>query len=316
MVGGRSYDASQFNRATQALRQPGSAFKPFVYLVGIEDGLDPDDKVEDGPVTIEGWSPRNYGGRYFGRVTLREAFARSLNSVAVRLSEGAGRARVAAAARRLGITSALAPHPSIALGASEVTLLELTGAYAAFANRGFGVWPYGIAEIRGPDGEVLYRRTGGGPGRVVAPRAVGQMSELMAATVAWGSGKAADPGRPAAGKTGTSQDFRDAWFVGFTADLVAGVWLGNDDGAPMDRVTGGSLPAALWRRVVARALDGVPPQPLPGGGVAIAEAPVEGKAKGGLIARILRSLGDSLGQSPEPDRGDAAARRRNRRNEP
>jgi penicillin-binding protein 1A len=316
MVGGRSYDASQFNRATQALRQPGSAFKPFVYLVGLEDGLTPDDKVEDGPVTVEGWSPRNYGGRYFGRVTLREAFARSLNSVAVRLSEEAGRGRVAAAARRLGITSDLATHPSIALGTSEVTLLELTGAYAAFANRGFGVWPYGIAEIRGPDGEILYRRTGGGPGRVVAPRAVEQMSELMAATVAWGSGKAADPGRPAAGKTGTSQDFRDAWFVGFTADLVAGVWLGNDDGAPMDQVTGGSLPAALWRRVVARALDGVPPRPLPGGGVAIAEARAKDTGGGGLIARILRSLGDSLGQGLERDTGDAAARRSNRRNEP
>ncbi len=235
-----------------------------------------------------------------------------------RRRSGAGwwRARVADAARRLGITSDLATHPSIALGASEVTLLELTGAYAAFANQGFGVWTYGIAEIRGPDGEVLYRRTGGGPGRVVAPRAVEQMSELMTATVAWGSGKAADPGRPAAGKTGTSQDFRDAWFVGFTADLVAGVWLGNDDGAPMDRVTGGSLPAALWRRVVVRALDGVPPRPLPGGGVAIAEVPAKDTGGGGLIARILRSLGDSLGQGPDRDAGDVAARRRQQRNEP
>ncbi len=140
MVGGRSYDASQFNRATQALRQPGSAFKPFVYLAGLEDGLRPGHKLDDAKVTVEGWSPRNYGGKYFGRVTLREAFARSLNSVAVRISERAGRDRVVAAARRLGITSELAAHPSIALGASEVTLLELTGAYATFANRGHGAW--------------------------------------------------------------------------------------------------------------------------------------------------------------------------------
>ncbi|MEE8500703.1 MAG: PBP1A family penicillin-binding protein [Kiloniellales bacterium] len=314
MVGGRSYDASQFNRASQALRQPGSAFKPFVYLVGLEDGLEPDDTIEDAPITVEGWTPRNYSKRYHGRVSLREAFARSLNSVAVRVSERVGRARVAAAARRLGITSELAVRPSLALGASEVTLLELTGAYAVFANRGHGVWPYGIAEIRGPEGEVLYRRAGGGPGRLMSPGVVDRMTDLMAAVIAWGSGKAADPGRPAAGKTGTSQDFRDAWFVGFSAELVAGVWLGNDDGAPMDRVSGGSLPAALWGRVVARALEGVPPRPLPGGGPALAEAPAEDAAEGGLIGRILRSLGQSLGQGP--DRDAAAPRRRDERNEP
>jgi penicillin-binding protein 1A len=314
MVGGRSYDASQFNRATQALRQPGSAFKPFVYLVGLEDGLDPDDEIEDAPITVEGWTPRNYSARYHGRVSLREAFARSLNSVAVRVSERVGRARVAAAARRLGITSELAVQPSLALGASEVTLLELTGAYAAFANRGYGVWPYGIAEIRGPEGEVLYRRAGGGPGHLVRPRVVDHMTDLMRAVIAGGSGKAANPGRPAAGKTGTSQDFRDAWFVGFSAELVAGVWLGNDDGAPMERVSGGSLPAALWGRVLARALEGVPPRPLPGGGPALAEASAaapEGGA-GGLIGRILRSLGQSLGQQPDRD----PSRRQFERNEP
>ncbi len=294
MVGGRSYGASQFNRATQALRQPGSAFKPFVYLAGLEDGLEPDDQIKDGPITVEGWSPRNYGGRYYGRVTLREAFARSLNSVAVRISERAGRARVAAAARRLGITSDLAMGQSLALGAAEVTLLELTGAYAAFANGGRGAWPYGIEEIRDAGGEILYRRSGGGPGRVVAPRVVDQMTDLMTAVVAWGSGKRANPGRPAAGKTGTSQDFRDAWFVGFTAGLVAGVWIGNDDGAPMEGVTGGSLPAMLWRRVVTRALDGVPARPLPGGGTALATA--EREDRPGLIARILRALGKRRGR--------------------
>ncbi len=306
MVGGRSYDASQFNRATQALRQPGSAFKPFVYLAGLEDGLRPDDALEDAPITVEGWSPGNYGDRYYGRVTLREAFARSLNSVAVRLSERVGRARVAAAARRLGVTSELGTEPSLALGTSEVTLLELSGAYAVFANRGRGVWPYGIEEIRAADGELLYRRSGGGPGRVVAPHVVERMTNLMAAVVAWGSGKRADPQRPAAGKTGTSQEFRDAWFVGFTAELVAGVWLGNDDGAPMAGVTGGSLPATLWRRVMARALEGVAPRPLPGGGVAVATAPA--KDAGGFIARILRSLGGGpeTSRPRRPEEGAAA----------
>ncbi len=306
MVGGRSYDASQFNRATQALRQPGSAFKPFVYLAGIEDGLRPGHKFDDAKVTVEGWSPRNYGRKYAGRVTLREAFARSLNSVAVRVSERAGRDRVVAVARRLGITSKLAAHPSIALGTSEVTLLELTGAYATFANRGRGAWPYGILEVRGPDGELLYARAGGGPGRLVAPDAVEDMTDMMAATISWGTGKAANPGRPAAGKTGTSQDFRDAWFVGFTAEVVAGVWLGNDDGAPMDRVSGGSLPAALWGRVVARALQSVPSRPLPGGGAEIAmipAAPAEKPGEVGLIARVLRAL-TQFGQSNSQPDGD------------
>ena len=303
MVGGRSYSVSQFNRATQALRQPGSAFKPFVYLAGLEDGLRPGDKLLDAKITIEGWSPRNYGRKYLGEVTLREAFARSLNSVAVRVSEAAGRDRVVAAARRLGITSKLAARPAIALGASEVTLLELTGAYATFANRGHGAWPYGILEVRGPEGELLYGRAGGGPGRLVAPRAVEDMTDMMTAAVAWGSGKAANPGRPAAGKTGTSQDFRDAWFIGYTAEVVAGVWLGNDDGAAMDRVSGGSLPAALWGRVVARTLDGAPPRRLPGGGTAVAAAGDSTRdaddGVGGLISRLLRALGQGSPQSAD-----------------
>ena len=311
MVGGRDYDASQFNRATQALRQPGSAFKPFVYLTALEHGYSPDQRMMDAPIQVRGWRPSNYGGRYYGEVTLREAFARSLNTAAVRLNEAVGAAQTAAVARRLGITSDLALHPSIALGASEVTLLELTGAYAVFANKGFGVLPYGIDEIRGPDGALLYRRAGGGPGRVVQPAEVDQMTNLMTATVAWGSGKAANPGRPAAGKTGTSQDFRDAWFVGFTADFVAGVWLGNDDGGPTKNVTGGSLPARLWQRIMVRALEGVPPRNLPGGGVAVAD---RGSAAldevGGFISRILRSLGRDTDETRQADTpGDAAARK-------
>jgi penicillin-binding protein 1A len=305
MVGGRDYGTSQFNRVTQALRQPGSAFKPFVYLAAMEEGLTPDDRVVDAPVEIEGWTPKNYAERFYGEVTVREAFARSLNAATIRLSQRVGPDKVASAARRLGITSDIEVAPSIALGTSEVTLLELTGAYAVFANHGSGVWPYGIVEIRGPGGEVLFRRSGGGPGRVVQPRVVESMTNLMTAVVAWGSGKGANPKRPAAGKTGTSQDYRDAWFVGYTGELVAGVWLGNDDGSPTSGVTGGSLPAVLWRRVVERALEGASPRPLPGGGEVIADAGSSrdrggGDDGGGFIARILKSLGQGASSEPAP----------------
>jgi penicillin-binding protein 1A len=286
MVGGRDYGESQFNRAVQALRQPGSAFKSFVYLTALERGLSPDDQVFDGPINIDGWAPKNYGDRYFGDVTLREAFARSLNSVSVKITQKIGADEVVATARRLGITSELDATPSLALGTSEVTLLELTGAYTVFANGGAGVWPYGIQEIREPSGRVLYRRDGGGPGQVVDGQSVNQMANLMTATVEWGTGKAAKTGRPSAGKTGTSQDFRDAWFIGYTADLAAGVWFGNDDGSPMDNVTGGNLPARLWGRVVARGFEGVPPSALPQSDVVVA-----GAGEQSFIGRILKNLG-------------------------
>jgi len=266
MVGGRSYGDSQFNRAVQALRQPGSSFKTFVYLAAMEAGYVPDSRMVDAPISIKlpggTWSPKNYGNRYYGEVTLREAFARSLNSVAVRLAERVGPETVAQVARRLGITSDLTATPSIALGSSEVTLLEMTGAYAAFANGGRGVWPYGISEVDRADGSLIYRRLGDGPGTVVAPGPLAAMTNLLQATVAWGTGRAADPGRPAGGKTGTSQDYRDAWFMGFTADYVVGVWVGNDDGTPMSSVTGGSLPGRLWKAIVTRAEKGMPARPL------------------------------------------------------
>ncbi len=263
MVGGRDYSLSQFNRATQALRQPGSAFKTFVYLAALERGMDPTERMVDTPISVEGWSPRNFDNKYRGEVSLREAFAQSLNSVAVQVSERAGRRNVVNVARRLGITADLKPMPSIALGTSEVTLIELTQAYAAFANMGNGVWAYGIEEIRDREGRVLYKRQGSGPGRVIEPRQLAQMDDMMMAVVSEGTGRAAQIGRPAAGKTGTSQDFRDAWFVGFTAELVTGVWFGNDDGAPMRAVSGGRLPAALWHEYMATALEGQPVKPLP-----------------------------------------------------
>jgi len=250
MVGGRSYNRSQFNRATQALRQPGSAFKTFVYLTGFEAGLSPSSTMTDGPVSIGDWKPQNIDGKYSGPMSLKTAFARSVNTVAVKVGQKAGFPKVAETARRLGITSPLNTHPSIALGAGEVTLMELTAAYGAIANGGYGVWPYGIARARDAANRTLFARSGGGPGRVVAPVVVRSMKEIMAEVVSKGSGRAARFGRRAYGKTGTSQEFRDAWFIGFTDRLVAGVWVGNDNGAPMKKVTGGGLPARLWREVM------------------------------------------------------------------
>ena len=313
MVGGTDYGESQFNRAAQALRQPGSAFKTFVYLAALEQGFEADDRFVDAPVNVAGWQPKNYGDRYFGEVTLREAFARSLNSVAVQITQRVGPQAVAEVAQRLGISTSLEAAPSLALGTSEVTLLELTGAYTAFANKGWGVWPYAIVEIREPNGRILYQRSGGGPGRVVSPEHVNSMVDVMRAGVAWGTGKAAQSDRPAGGKTGTSQEFRDAWFIGFTAELVAGVWFGNDDGGAMDGVTGGSLPARLWGRVVGRALEGEPSRPLPAAAPAVAADepwPAEQPAAHedeeiGLIARILRNLSGSSEDDEAPRRNGA-----------
>jgi len=266
MVGGRDYRTSQFNRATQALRQPGSAFKPVVYLAGLESGLEPASRLVDAPVAVGDWRPRNFDGRHRGAVSLREALAGSINTVAVTVAEQAGRGRVIAAARRLGLSTPLSATPSLALGAAEVSLIELTGAYGAFANGGIGVWPHGIAEINDGAGRVLYRRAGSGPGRVMEPGHAAAMTDMLASAVSEGTGRGAALARPAAGKTGTSQDFRDAWFVGYTAQFTAGVWMGNDDGRPMKGVTGGGLPTRLWRDIMAAAHKDLEARPLPGQG--------------------------------------------------
>jgi len=263
MVGGRDYGQSQFNRATQAQRQPGSAFKPFVYLAGLEAGLRPTDHFVDAPIRIGDWQPRNYTNRYLGDMTMAEGLAQSINTIAVQVAERAGIAKVIALANRLGITSDLAKDASIALGTNEVNLLELVSAYAPFANGGIGVLAYGISEIRDSEGRTVYQRTGSGPGPVVAPELVGMMTDMLAGVVGHGTGKAAALPRPVAGKTGTTQEYRDAWFIGYTADLVAGVWLGNDDNTPMNRVTGGSLPALAWRNFMLAATGGTPVKPLP-----------------------------------------------------
>ena len=268
LVGGLDYRQSQFNRATTAKRQPGSAFKTFVYLTALENGMTPATIRRDAPIQVANYAPTNFAGTYEGEVTLADALANSINTVAVRLAYEAGPAAVARTARRLGITSDVRADLSLALGSSEVTLAELTGAYAPFANGGDGVFPYIITRVWGKteDGgrEALYQRAGGGPGRVVTPTNVAHMNTMLAQTIRTGTGKRARIDRPAGGKTGTSQDNRDAWFIGYTADLVAGVWVGNDDGTPMRGVTGGRLPAEIWRNFMTAAHTGMPPRALPG----------------------------------------------------
>ena len=266
MVGGRSYEQSPFNRATEALRQPGSAFKPFVYLTALEHGLTPNDTVNDAPVNIRGWKPADFDDKYKGPISLTEAFAISSNSVAAQLTDRVGPKVVVKTARRLGIGSPLDGNVSIALGTSAVTPLELTGGYAAFANGGNGIIPFGIVSIKTKSGRTLYTRNGSGVGPVMSFENDVQMVQLMTATVTYGTGKAANlSDRPSAGKTGTTQDFHDAWFVGFSADLVTGVWIGNDNSSAMKHATGGGLPAHIFKTFMESALAGVPARPLPGG---------------------------------------------------
>jgi penicillin-binding protein 1A len=267
MVGGRNYGQSQFNRAVAAKRQPGSAFKPFVYLTALEGGLTPDSIRDDKPIRIRGWQPENYGHEYYGPVTLTQGLALSLNTVSVRLTMEFSPANVIRTAHRLGIASHLEPNASIALGTSEVSLLELTGAYAPFANGGFADAPHVIERIAAGNGKLLYARDDRSLGRIIDARHVAMMNEMMQQTLAIGTARHATfTGWPAAGKTGTSQDFRDAWFIGYTAHLVTGVWLGNDDGSATKHVTGGGMPVEIWSRFMRSAHQGVPVAALPGGG--------------------------------------------------
>jgi len=265
LVGGKNYAESQFNRAVAAKRQPGSAFKPFVYLTAIERGLMPDTLREDKPIAVKGWRPENYSREYFGPVPLSKALALSLNTVSVRLTLEFGPTAVGRTAHRLGIASKLEPNASLALGTSEVSVLELVGAFAAFANGGNAVSPYVVESVKTPGGKLLYRHNGDSLGRIIEARYAGMMNAMMQETLLSGTARKADlPGWPAAGKTGTSQDFRDAWFIGYTGHLVAGVWLGNDDSSPTKKTTGGGLPVDIWSRFMKTAHQSVPVITLPG----------------------------------------------------
>ena len=265
MVGGRSYRDSPFNRATQARRQPGSTFKLFVYLAALRAGWTPDSIVEDSPVTIDGWTARNSDGVYRGPITLREAFARSSNAATVRLSESVGRANVLRAARELGITSSLPNAPSVALGTAGVSLLELTSAYAAVASGRYPIRARGL-----PEQEEQGRFAGllQGGGRLDAKRDWSPMLDLLYAAANDGTGRRAALAVPTFGKTGTSQDNRDALFVGFAGNLVVGVWVGRDDDKPLgSKISGSTAPAMIWRKFMVSALsvDGRAGPPLPTG---------------------------------------------------
>lgn len=267
LVGGRNYAESQFNRASSAMRQPGSAFKPFVYLTALERGLTPDTVREDAPIDVRGWRPENASRTYHGPVTLTRALALSLNSVAVRLCLEVGPKAVVATAHRLGITSHLEPDVSIALGTSDVTPLEMVTAYTPFANGGMAVEPHIIVKVRTAAGRLLYDRKPSSHRRIIEPKYVSMMNAMLEETLRIGTARhAVLPGWQAAGKTGTSQDYRDAWFIGYTSRLVAGVWLGNDDDSPTKRTSGGNLPVAIWSRLMRAALKGSAPRPLPNGG--------------------------------------------------
>lgn len=270
MVGGRSYADSQFNRAAQAQRPPGSSFKPFVFLAALEAGYTPHSIVLDAPIKLKNWSPGNYTHKYEGEVTLIQALAHSLNTVAVRLIVDVSPATVVSVAKRLGILSPLTAQPALALGTSEVNLLELVSAYAPFANGGHAAMGHGIVKIRTREGKTLYERQGSGPMEVVPAVFAAEMTYMMREVVLAGTGKRARlADRDAAGKTGTGQTYRDAWFVGFTRDLVAGVWVGNDDNASMNKVTGGSVPAEIWNAFMTAVDKDTPPGAL----IALENAP-------------------------------------------
>ncbi|MCX2724758.1 transglycosylase domain-containing protein [Roseibium salinum] len=266
LVGGADYSKSQYNRAVYAKRQPGSAFKPFVYLAALENGLTPQTIRHDRPVTIGGWSPQNYTKEHYGPVTLTRALSMSLNTVAAQLAHEVGAGTVINTAKRLGISSDLNKNLSIALGTSEVTPLEIASAYVPFSNGGYGVLPHIIRRIKTVDGKLLYSRSGDGRGRVVDRQMVGNMNVMMSETLLTGTGRKArlDGGRPAGGKTGTSQDFRDAWFIGYTANLTTAVWFGNDDNSPTQRASGSGLPAGVWKEVMDAAHKDMPAADLPG----------------------------------------------------
>jgi penicillin-binding protein 1A len=262
MIGGVDYQDSVFNRVTQAHRQPGSAFKPFVYLAALESGLSPWETRDDEAVDINGYKPTNFGGKSYGTLTLADALAHSVNTITVNLAQEVGVRKVVAAAQRLGITSPLEANPSLALGTSEVTPLELTAAYAAFANGGYRVYPYLVTQVD-IGGRAVYVRRAPQPQRVVASSVDRDLTAMLYGVVAGGTGGYASlHGREAAGKTGTTQDSHDAWFVGFTTDYVAAAWVGNDDSSPTRGVTGGTLPAYIWRDAMLAAEQGLPLKPL------------------------------------------------------
>jgi penicillin-binding protein 1A len=306
-VGGVSYADSQFDRASMARRQAGSSWKPFVYLTAMEQGRTPYMEVVDEPITIGNWTPRNYTGKYLGQITLETALAQSINTVAARLGNEVGTASVAATAHRLGIASQIQTDPSMTLGAVEVSPLEMAGAYDAFSNGGFKVQPYGIERIRTAAGRVLYdsAQHPNPHSQVIGAPALQYMNLMMRQVLVSGTGtRARIGGYDLAGKTGTTSDYRDAWFVGFTGGFVTAVWTGRDDNTPMKKVTGGGVPAALWRAYMVQALPRLNVSAIPGG-----DAPPPTPDQASTIDNLLSSIGaggvngeGDVVQPPPPDK--------------
>jgi penicillin-binding protein 1A len=280
MVGGRDYGASQFNRAVDAYRQPGSSFKPYVYTTALLNGFKPSSIIVDGPVCIGNWCPQNYGHSYSGPVTLTQAITHSINVVPVKLSialggkEGpkAGRAKIVAVARRFGITAPLPDTPSLPIGADEVTILEHAVAYATFPNKGKSVKPHAVLEVRTGAGDLVWRfdRDGRKPLQAIPASVAADMAGMMSHVVSEGTARrAALDGIPTAGKTGTTNNYRDAWFVGYTGNFTCAVWFGNDDYSPTNRMTGGSLPAQTWHDIMVAAHQGVEIKEIAGIGAGV-----------------------------------------------
>lgn len=260
LIGGRNYAETQFNRATQARRQPGSAFKPFVYLAGLEAGLKASDLIDDLPVSVGNWAPRNYGDHYMGPVSLATALARSLNGATIRLQEKVGRKKVRALAKNAGLTGPLTTGPSLGLGVDVVSPLQLAGAYAVFSNGGYGVRVHSIEEITDNDGNMVYQNQAPRGDLIADPKSVYMLNEILKGVAVFGTGKAAAlENWQVAGKTGTTQNNRDAWFAGHVNGLVCVIWVGKDDNSPMQNITGGGAPAIIWREVMGRALISATP---------------------------------------------------------
>lgn len=309
MVGGRDKTVvSAFNRATMARRQTGSAFKPFIYGAALDLGYGPNDLVRDEPLSIDvpgsgTWSPENYTEDYKGTITLTRALAESINVPAIKVSETVGRDLVRKVASEFGIESGLADGPALALGVSEATLLEMTSAYAGILNGGSSVEPYGMRELHlaGDDQPLIDRAAGGIGERVISERAARQLTYMLSQVIERGTGqRAALPDRQVAGKTGTTQAARDAWFIGFTADYVAGVWMGYDDNTPLTGVTGGGLPAEIWRETMARVNEGMPRRPLPMLEPERTDPPRASRDGSGASSPVERILRDVLGTLAGP----------------
>jgi len=266
LIGGVDYQTGPYDRAVEAHRQPGSAWKPFVYLAALEAGRTPETMVVDEPVTIQGWTPANYEPEFLGPITMETAFAKSINTVAATLADQVGRDVVAADARRLGITSPINTDPAMALGTTDVTPLEMAQAYDALGNGGQKVEAYGVEQVRVVGGAVIYRHRPAPRPQVVNNPQLSELDEMMRQVIASGTGTAAAiPGKDVAGKTGTTSDFKDAWFCGFTGGITTVVWMGRDDARPMAHIAGGSAPAQLWRAVMVTALHHLPNGPIPAG---------------------------------------------------